>query len=132
MALPSNWVICQKLRPSAGLKLFCFPYAGGRASVYRNWTAELRSDIEVCSIQLPGRESRFREQPFASIEPLVPALVQGILGELDRPFAFYGHSLGAKIAFETVRELRRRGARGPAHLFVAACAAPQVQWPHPL
>jgi medium-chain acyl-[acyl-carrier-protein] hydrolase len=131
MTLPNNWVICQQRRNSAALRLFCFPYAGGGASAYRTWNKELTSDIEVCWIQWPGRENRIRERPFETIDELVPALVNGLSEWLVPPFAFYGHSLGAKIAFETTRHLRRTGKVQPSHLFVGASQAPQLPWPHP-
>src|ERR1700683_5552118 len=131
MTLPNNWVICQQRRNSAALRLFCFPYAGGGASAYRTWNKELTSDIEVCWIQWPGRENRIRERPFETIDELVPALVNDLSEWLVPPFAFYGHSLGAKIAFETTRHLRRPGSVQPSHLFVGASQAPQLPWPHP-
>ena len=131
MAALNDWVIRQKMRRSAGLRLFCFPYAGAGASVFRNWMSDVDSDIEVYSVQLPGRENRLREPTLQSFEELVPALTGGIMGLLDRPFAFYGHSLGAKIAFETARALRRSYGREPSHLFIGASPAPHLPWPHP-
>lgn len=131
MAIPNDWVIRER-RNSADSRLFCFPYAGGGASVYRGWTEEANSNIEVCWVQWPGRENRNREPPFACCEELVTALVKGISELLDRPFAFYGHSLGAKIAFETIRGLRRGGCAQPSHLFVGASQAPQLPWTRPL
>jgi medium-chain acyl-[acyl-carrier-protein] hydrolase len=131
MTFSNSWVIRQAARRPARLKLFCFPYAGAGASVFRNWAADLGPDIEVCGIQLPGRENRLRETPFRSIDALAPALVEGIAEEIDWPYAFYGHSLGAKIAFETAREVRRRGFAEPVHLFAGASPAPQIPWPHP-
>jgi len=100
-------------------------------SVYRTWAEEAPSEIEVCCVQWPGSQNRIRETPFTCFDELVPALVSAISRWLDRPFAFYGHSLGAKIAFETIRELRRQGRAEPSHLFVGASHAPHVPWPHP-
>lgn len=129
---PDRWVICPKRRASAVVSLLCFPNAGGGGSVYRTWANEAPPDLEVSWVLWPGRESRIREAPYASIDELVPALCEGIIRWLDREFVFYGHSLGAKIAFEVSRELRRRGHVEPHHLFVGACQAPQLPWPHPL
>jgi medium-chain acyl-[acyl-carrier-protein] hydrolase len=131
MTFSNGWVVRQRPQLPARLKLFCFPYAGGGASAFRNWANDLRLDVEVCCIQLPGRENRLREPPFRSLDELIPVLVEGILGEIDRPFAFYGHSFGAKIAFEAARELRRKGIPGPFHVFAGASLAPHVPWPHP-
>jgi len=130
MPISSTWVICRK-RTAAPLRLFCFPHAGGGGSVYRDWTDEAAPNIEVCWVQWPGRENRIRERPFGFVDELVPPLVNGLSQWLDRPFAFYGHSLGAKIAFETIRGLRRSGVAQPCHLFVGACQAPQLPWPYP-
>jgi len=114
------------VNPRAHLRLFCFPYAGGGASAYRGWAASLPADVEVCPVQLPGRESRLREPAFVRPEPLVLALADVLQPLLDLPYAFFGHSLGALIAFELARELRRRAQPLPVHLFVSARRAPQV------
>jgi medium-chain acyl-[acyl-carrier-protein] hydrolase len=128
----NSWIVYSHRRLSAGLRLFSFAHAGGGAAAFRGWNDRLGDEIELGYIQLPGRESRLRERPFVSIVELIPHLVDALGAQMDRPFAFYGHSLGARIAFEAARELRRRGAPGPVHLFVAACQAPQLPWPHPL
>jgi medium-chain acyl-[acyl-carrier-protein] hydrolase len=114
------------VNPRARLRLFCFPYAGGGASAYRGWAASLPDDVEVCPVQLPGRESRLREPPFQQPEPLVAALADALRAHLDLPFAFFGHSMGAMLSFELARELRRRGDTLPLHLFVSGRRAPQV------
>jgi surfactin synthase thioesterase subunit len=127
----NDWVICPRKGSATAARLFCFPYAGGGASCYRSWVEEVGPELELCFIQWPGRENRIRERPSTRIEELAPAIADGILDRLDRPFAFYGHSLGAKVAFETARELRRRGFAQPVCLFVGACQAPQLRFPHP-
>ena len=106
------------------LRLFCFPYAGGGAATYRTWREELPSFVEVCPVLLPGREARLREPAFSSVFPLVEALAPAIIPFLDLPFVLFGHSMGALIAFELVRELRRRRQPLPECLFVSARAAP--------
>jgi medium-chain acyl-[acyl-carrier-protein] hydrolase len=122
----SRWLAYREVNPRARLRLFCFPYAGGGASAYRGWAAALPADVEVCPVQLPGRESRLREPAFERPEPLIAALADLLQGHLDLPFAFFGHSMGAMISFELAREQRRRGAPLPLHLFVSARRAPQV------
>jgi medium-chain acyl-[acyl-carrier-protein] hydrolase len=93
--------------------------------MYRGWAAHLPDEVEVVSVQLPGRENRFNEQPIESMERLVGQLVDGLAGYLTRPFALFGHSMGALIAFELIRRLRRSGV-GPVHLFASGCRAPHL------
>jgi len=88
-------------------------------------------ELEVCLLQPPGRENRLREVPLTSITALVDSLVAELEPRCDIPFAFFGHSMGAIVAFETTRRLRRMGAPLPSALFVAASRAPQLVWPHP-
>ena len=124
---PSNlWVTCPKLNPQASLRLFCFPYAGGSALSFRNWPDLLPATIEVCPIELPGRGMRLKEAPFTQLAPLVEEIVQSLLPYLDKPFAFFGHSMGGLTSFEVARLLRRTYARNPAHLFVSGRRAPQI------
>jgi medium-chain acyl-[acyl-carrier-protein] hydrolase len=125
------WVTCPKPGPQARLRLFCFPYAGGGASLFRTWADDLPAQVEVCPIQLPGRESRFREARYSRLMPLVHALGDVIQPYLTVPFAFFGHSLGALISFELTRYLRRQGAPLPVCLFASAHRAPHLPDPKP-
>ena len=122
----SVWVTCPKPNPQARLRLFCFPYAGGGASLFRQWADDMPADIEICPIQPPGRESRFSEPRFTHVPALVEALGPAITPFLTLPFAFFGHSLGAATSFELARYLRRHGSPMPQHLFVSAHRAPQL------
>jgi medium-chain acyl-[acyl-carrier-protein] hydrolase len=121
----SLWVQVSRPRPAARLRLMCLPPAGGGASRYRNWAAHLPADVEVVSVQLPGRENRFNERPIESMDQLVGPLIDGLASYLVAPFALFGHSMGAMIAFELIRQLRSRGVR-PVHLFVSGCRAPDL------
>ena len=114
-------------KPAARMQLFCFHHAGGGASMYRKWVDALPEEISLCAIQLPGREFRLREPCFTRMEPLVQELARLLTPRLELPFAFFGHSMGALVAFELARELRRRGAREPFHLGVSGRIAPQVR-----
>ncbi|MEP6534319.1 MAG: alpha/beta fold hydrolase [Bryobacteraceae bacterium] len=113
-----------------GLRLFCFPFAGGGTLLYRSWAERLRPHTAVCPVCLPGREARWNEPPFDDMDSLVAALDREIEPFLDRPFAFYGHSMGAAIAFELARALRRAGRPLPLALFVSAARAPQFRLGH--
>lgn len=128
MNLPTSspWISLYKPKTQAFLRLFCFPYAGGGASIFRDWAASLPASVEVCPIQLPGRESRIQERPFNRVTDLVPALSSALQPYLDKPFAFWGHSMGALISFELARQLRRENRPGPLHLLVSGHRAPQL------
>lgn len=94
---------------SPAMRLFCFPYAGGGASIFRNWKNFLSKDIEAYALQAPGRETRFSEPPIADMEELVSQAVEAIKPLAHVPFAMFGHSLGSTIAFETARCLQELG-----------------------
>ena len=108
------------------VRLFCLPFAGGGASTYAAWPALFPDGVEVCPVELPGRLTRWSEKPFDRAEPLVEALATALAGELDGPYALFGHSMGALLAFELARTLRRRGAAEPQVLFVSGGPAPHL------
>ena len=127
MSIPdgNSWFRLCRSHPQTRVRLFCFPFAGGGASIYRNWPTALPPTIEVCPIQLPGREERMREPAFTQVEPLCQALLPAIPPWLDRPFAMFGHSMGAVIAYELARDLELQGTP-PIHLFVSGQRAPHL------
>jgi medium-chain acyl-[acyl-carrier-protein] hydrolase len=127
----NSWLNFPHPNSQAHLRLFCFPYAGTGASIFNNWWHNLPSEIEVCTVQLPGRENRWKEPLFASLLPLVETLVPILKPYLQLPFAFFGHSMGALLTFELARELRRQNLPTPVHLCVASRRAPQVLASHP-
>jgi medium-chain acyl-[acyl-carrier-protein] hydrolase len=109
-------------KKQARLRLFCFHHAGGSASVFRSWFNVAPRDVEICPVQLAGRESRFLEKPVESLSTLIPLLEENLLLYLNRPFAFFGHSMGAMVCFELARALRRDHGLEPGHLFLSAFA----------
>lgn len=126
-ALLKPWAISyRKIQSEPAVRLFCLPYAGGSASVFRDWPNRLPPSIEVCAVQLPGRETRLKEPVFTRLGPLVQELARAVLPSLDRPVALFGHSVGALIAFELARHLRAQYGIRPVHLWAAACPAPQL------
>ncbi len=122
----SKWIVRYQSRPRVRFRLFCFPYAGGSASIYRQWSELLPSDIEVCPIQLPGRENRSTEPPFTHATPLVQNLLPVLRPYLDLPYAFFGHSMGALISFELARQIRNQRYPEPQHLFVSSRRSPHI------
>jgi len=112
--------------PAAKMRLFCFPYAGGGCAAFRTWANEAPREMQICPVQLPGREYRIMETPYSSLSDLIPVLAQTLRPYFDLPFTIFGHSLGALIAFELARELRRLGERSPLRLFASARRAPQI------
>jgi surfactin synthase thioesterase subunit/glycosyltransferase involved in cell wall biosynthesis len=124
------WFPAVETTSDATLRLFCFPFAGAGTSAFRGWAGSLPASIGVCPVRLPGRESRLAEVPFRHMEPLVRALAEAILPFIDRPFAFYGHSMGAAIAFELTRLLRKEGRPLPEALFVSGARAPRFRLGH--
>ena len=106
------------------LRLFCFPHAGGGVLAYRRWNGALPG-VQVIPVLLPGRETRAAESPFENMRELVDALTPAILPLVEAPYAFFGHSMGAGIAFELTRSLRGLGAPLPRILIVSSARAPQ-------
>jgi surfactin synthase thioesterase subunit len=109
-------------------RLFCFPYAGAGATVFHSWPDYLPADVEVCVPCLPGRDARADEPAASETAPLIASLVQETLPWLGVPYALFGHSMGAFIAFDLAHELSGLG-RSPTQLFVAAQRGPSLPYP---
>jgi surfactin synthase thioesterase subunit len=124
-----SWISYPIPNPQAQLRLFCFPYAGAGSSIYRVW-ADFLPGIEIGLVHLPGRDKRIREALHTRLLPLIEQLTGALIPDLDKPFAFFGHSMGALVAFETVRQLRRRHLPQPMHLFVSAHHPPHKPDPY--
>ena len=128
----SPWLRSWQRQPHARIRLFCFPYAGGGASLFHTWPQCLPREIEVCPIQLPGREERLADTPFSTMPSLLEALAPLLQPYLeDMPYAFFGHSMGSLISFELARYFSRTQSFQPAHLFVSGHRAPQIPDPDP-
>jgi len=124
--LSNRWLVFGPTLPDPALRLFCFHHAGAGASVYRLWSLEAPPGIDVCAVQLPGRELRVREPLPTGLTQTVSELADALAEELRPPFALFGHSLGARLAFELTRELRRRGRPLPLRLGLSARRAPHL------
>jgi medium-chain acyl-[acyl-carrier-protein] hydrolase len=110
----------------ARVRLFCFPYAGAGASIYRPWVSELAEHVDVWAVQPPGRETRFKEPPVADLDTLVELVTEAIRPHLDVPAVFFGHSMGAAVAFEVARRLDAPLRGCPVTLVVSGRRAPHL------
>ncbi|MEV0607417.1 alpha/beta fold hydrolase [Polymorphospora rubra] len=119
----SDW-FCRASDVEAPVRLFCFPFAGGNAAAFLPWQRMLGPDVELWVAQLPGRGARLLEAPLDDLDELVARLAAAVAERGDRPFALFGHSLGALVAFEVARSLRRDGLPGPHSLWVAGAEGP--------
>jgi len=106
--------------------LFCFPYAGGTTHTFRAWGQYLPPGVELHAVQPSGRGQRMLEPPFTALQEMVTSLVDVIGDRSDKPMAFFGHSMGAIVAFELARRLRRESKAGPSHLFLSGRRAAQL------
>jgi medium-chain acyl-[acyl-carrier-protein] hydrolase len=131
MRSASPWILSRSDALAAKCRLFCLPFAGGGASAYGSWQGLLGPEVDVLPVQLPGRENRLREPAIDRIDALARQIASAIGDLLDLPFALFGHSMGALVAFELARELRRQSLPAPRILFASGKPAPQLG-PDPL
>lgn len=128
MKMASPWIVRPAPRAHASMRLFCLPHAGASSVIFREWFGSFSDSVEVCAVEPPGRLARRNERAYGELAEFTEALEAAILPYLDLPFAFFGHSLGALMAFECARALRRHHQLEATHLIVAAHKAPQVPW----
>jgi surfactin synthase thioesterase subunit len=123
---PSPWLVRPVPADGAGLRLIAVPSAGGAPSMYRPLADRLGPHVEVWAAQLPGRESRFGEPVPTSLAETVAALTAAVIDTVAPPFAMFGHSMGALVAFEVARRLYDLGGPRPERLLVSAFPAPHL------
>ncbi|ABG50658.1 Thioesterase [Trichodesmium erythraeum IMS101] len=127
IATPSPWIKIFQPCPQPQLRLFCFHPSAAGATLFRLWGKYLPSNIEVCAIQLPGRETRIKETLITKWDDLLSPLIQELQPLItEYPFVFFGHSLGALISFEVVRQLRRQKLPIPKYMFVSGRRPPHI------
>ena len=122
--MSNPWLPTRRRASGTVLRVFCFPHAGGAASSFRTWQQHLPYGMEVCPVQLPGRSPKRDSRPPTGVVDLVPDLAEALLPALDVPFALVGNSMGALIAYELARHLRRNSLPAPTRLVVAGAKPP--------
>ena len=120
--IPSAW----ERKSFSKMRLFCFPFAGGSSFAYRSMEPHMSPEVDMCAIELPGRGTRMNETAYHTMAELVPAISHGIRSHLDIPFAFFGHSMGALIAFELALYLESYYQKKASYLFLSAMRAPHL------
>ncbi|HEX4604327.1 MAG TPA: alpha/beta fold hydrolase [Candidatus Angelobacter sp.] len=125
----SRW-FRRSLHPSAKVRLFCFPYAGGSARIFREWHDWCGPEVEVVALELPGRGFHSRSPSIDSMGSMIEQLLPVLDPLLDRPFALFGHSMGALISFELSRALTATGRKTPLRLFASGMRAPHLWGGH--
>ena len=118
-----RWLICRDHRPDARLRLYCFPYVAGTSGEFLRWSEDL-AGVEVWGVVPPGRGERLGEPPCTHLTELVASLVEEV--SFEPPFAFFGHSLGALVGYETARALQAAGRPRPEYLFVSGHRPPHL------
>lgn len=128
----NRWLFGVHRAPEALLRMFCFPHAGGGPALFGRWWRELPREVEVCPVHLPGRWSRFREEPLRDLVAASRLFVENTFQNgADLPFVLYGHSLGGLLAYEATLRLREAGWRSPCALIVSGRRPPSARLDRP-
>jgi surfactin synthase thioesterase subunit len=125
MSQRSKWLL-RDPSPEAEARLFCLPYSGVGASVFRQWPSHV-GPLEVCPLQLPGRENRIGEEAYQDFDAFAADAAEALRDHLDRPYAVFGHCMGSILAHALVRALRDLDVRQPERLYVSSSRVPH--WP---
>lgn len=115
-------------RPTALMRLFCLPYAGGSASTYFHWAKNLPAEIELSIVQPPGRGSRISEPAHQCMSSLTAELLPALEPYLDRPYMLFGHSLGSRVGFDLMHQMKQRGWPEPEHFIASGSLPPNSGW----
>ncbi|GAA2157669.1 alpha/beta fold hydrolase [Kitasatospora kazusensis] len=122
--LDETWIRRFHPKPDTAVRLVCFPHAGGSASFFHPLSGLLGAEVEVLAVQYPGRQDRRLEPAVEDIGELADEVTEALRPWTDQPMAFFGHSMGALVAFETIRRLQRQGLRAPVAFFASGRRAP--------
>jgi medium-chain acyl-[acyl-carrier-protein] hydrolase len=119
-----KWVPFRNASAAVRCRVFAFPHAGGNAALYQPLRRLMPPEIDFCPVELPGHAARLNEPPLTSISAVIEQLLYILQPLMDVPFAFFGHSVGAWIAYEAARQLRAVDGRSAVHLFVSGRDSP--------
>lgn len=133
-ARPDRWVVRPPVRQNSDqalltgplLRLVCVPYAGGGASVYQPWGRALLPAVEPWALRLPGHDARMAEPLATDLVSVASDAAAALVALGPGPYALFGHSLGAFLAFEIARALRDRWDTDPTFLAVGGRNAPHI------
>ncbi len=130
--MSGNWFLKRDSQGPERGRLFCLPHAGAGAAAYLGWSGELGHGVSLWAVQLPGREARLGEPALASLPLLVDTLLPLLAPHCGLPYALYGHSMGAFVAFELAQALALAGVSAPRLLVVSGARAPHLPPLQPL
>ncbi|MDJ0661417.1 MAG: beta-ketoacyl synthase N-terminal-like domain-containing protein [Crocosphaera sp.] len=122
---PHNWLELYQPQPQADYRLFCLHHLGGNASLFQSWSTELLPKFAVFPLQIPREFNDVKKQEQNQFADTIERLAQVITPYLDKPFAIYGHSMGAIMGFELAHKIRQKQGQTPCHLFISSAFAPQ-------
>ena len=126
-----NWFMSIRHIQNANITIICFPYGGGGASAFWSWR-KLGIQSDIYALKLPGRESRIAEDPICSRTQLIDLIVDALPSTWVHPIVFYGHSMGAGIAFQTILELKKRHRQVPYLLIASGREPPHYEPKNPV
>lgn len=124
--IDSKWFVRPVKKSDCEMRIFCFPYAGGSATTFLPWVKSLPSWIELVAVQPPGRSSRLFDPPYTQMDSLIDDLISSFANLTDKPYVFYGHSLGSRIAFELSKRCQSMGLALPIHFIASGSRAPFI------
>ncbi len=122
----NKWIVTPIPRPQAKLALYCLPFAGGSSNSFRPWTSILPPTVELRAVELPGHGSRLNEALEHNIQMLIEPMAQALSENSDRPFAIFGHSMGALLGYELTLKLQHNFKKNPVHVFLSGHGAPHL------
>ena len=126
----NKWISERNRLEGSRIRLFCLPHAGSGTAAFNSWKRSLPPFVELCPILLPGREVRLDEASYSNSDLLIHNMTDALIGWLDKPYAIFGHSMGALLAFELAQNLRAKGLREPSYLFLSGRIASHLSQSH--